>query len=232
MLRQYSLDLETFGKGPLACIVAIGCVEFCPTSNVILDRFYTPVDAESSVAYGGQMDASTVLWWLKQSEEAREAITVEGALPIQMACVALSEWMAPEGDHKNVAVWGNGAVFDNVIMASAYRNAGIIQPWIYKHDMCGRTLRALRDLIGVDVTAGAIEPADAIAHHALHDAEWLAGQVMAVIRRLRVADLSYNPCDDFVVPAKNEVNCGSELAESVPVAAPSELQGQGDSGAQ
>ena len=72
------LDLETLGKLPDAAIIAIGAVHFDLETSAIQSRFYTVVDLESSVDSGGIMDASTVLWWLQQNEEARKALTEPG----------------------------------------------------------------------------------------------------------------------------------------------------------
>jgi exodeoxyribonuclease VIII len=38
-------------------------------------------------------------------------------------------------------VWGNGATFDNVILANAYDACRIRRPWKYYADMCFRTVR-------------------------------------------------------------------------------------------
>lgn len=39
-------------------------------------------------------------------------------------------------------MWGNGAAFDNAILANAYRAAGIKQPWELWNDRCYRTICA------------------------------------------------------------------------------------------
>lgn len=215
-MRHYALDLETLGKGPTATIIGIGAVPFDIDTGVVYpdeDSFYTAVDPSTCMKFGLLPDGDTIMWWLRQSDEAR--LAVQDGTGIQQACIALAEFMAPEDYDGNVSVWGNGAAFDNVILASAFRETGIAQPWTYKHDMCGRTLRALRDLVGVDLTYGAPE-SDAVAHHALHDARWLAGQVVTIVRRLRRADYSFMPVPGVLVYAQNhgEITDGSELAES------------------
>ena len=73
---EVMLDLETMGNGPDAAIVAIGAVAFDIETATISPRgFYVRVDLESAIGSGGVMDPSTVIWWLQQSDEAREEIT-------------------------------------------------------------------------------------------------------------------------------------------------------------
>ncbi|HED3356024.1 TPA: 3'-5' exoribonuclease, partial [Klebsiella quasipneumoniae subsp. similipneumoniae] len=68
------VDLETMGKKHNAPIVAIGAVVFDPATGSIGESFYKVVCLESSVNWGAVIDPSTVIWWLKQSSEARSAI--------------------------------------------------------------------------------------------------------------------------------------------------------------
>ncbi|HHE8470041.1 TPA: 3'-5' exoribonuclease, partial [Klebsiella pneumoniae] len=68
------VDLETMGKKYNAPIVAIGAVVFDPATGSIGESFYKVVCLESSVNWGAVIDPSTVIWWLKQSSEARSAI--------------------------------------------------------------------------------------------------------------------------------------------------------------
>lgn len=67
------VDLETMGKKHNAPIVAIGAVVFDPATGSIGESFYKVVCLESSVNWGAVIDPSTVIWWLKQSSEARSA---------------------------------------------------------------------------------------------------------------------------------------------------------------
>ena len=69
------IDLETMGKSALAPIASIGAVLFDPHGDWIGDSFHIHVDLNSCVGrWGMQMDPETVLWWLEQSEAARQAL--------------------------------------------------------------------------------------------------------------------------------------------------------------
>lgn len=134
------LDLETMGNGNRAAIIAIGAVIF-NDSGVKEDGFYSQVSLESSVLQGLEMDTSTVLWWLQQSDEARTAFkNNEKAVPLAIALESFRVWLEQFGD---VQMWGNGAAFDNTILSAAYRKCGLKQPWPFWNDRCYRTFKAM-----------------------------------------------------------------------------------------
>lgn len=148
-MNHIMLDLETMGTGPNAAIVAIGAVEFEINKTPgqlgggqLGDTFYMPISLDSAMATGGQVDAGTVLWWLKQSDAAR-AMFAQPTVHIQTAIQKFSAWMGLRGEFKNLRVWGNGASFDNVILASAYRRALLPLPWNGFNDRCYRTVKSM-----------------------------------------------------------------------------------------
>lgn len=109
---EIMLDLETMGNGSNSAIIAIGAVAF--DTNGVKDKFYQQVNLKSSVDAGMEMDASTVLWWLKQSDSARKAFKDnEKSLSIANALVEFSMFCESV---KVCGVWGNGAAFDNVLL--------------------------------------------------------------------------------------------------------------------
>jgi hypothetical protein len=165
------VDLETMGTGPNAAITAIGAVEFDTTSGTLGRTFYNVVDLASAVEQGGQIDASTVMWWLRQSDEARAALGKD-AISLPHALQQFAEWIAPCGP--GVRVWGNGASFDNVVLGSAYRNAGWPQPWKFWNDRCYRTVKAMYPNILMERSG--------THHNALDDAVSQAKHLLAMLR--------------------------------------------------
>ena len=143
-MNHIMLDLETMGTGPNAAIVAIGAVEFelTKTGGQLGDSFYQCISLESAMSSGGQVDAGTVLWWLKQNDAAR-AMFAQPAVGAIEALMNFSAWMAKRGEPKNLRVWGNGASFDNVILHSAYRRADLGLPWNSFNDRCYRTVKSM-----------------------------------------------------------------------------------------
>ena len=135
-MNDVMLDLETLGNRPNAVIVAIGAVKF--NALELGESFYVRVDPRSCVAAGLEMDVETVQWWLAQSDEARKEITAPG-IPLSMALAQFTGFL----DHPEYRVWGNGAAFDNVIMASAYRAFNLPSPWRFWNDRCYRTVKGM-----------------------------------------------------------------------------------------
>lgn len=180
-MNHVMLDLETMGSGPDAAIVAIGAVVFDPHADPLGDlgeSFYRTVDLESAVRAGGAIDAGTVLWWLRQSAAARAALGKD-AVPLPLVLRDFAGFLAGLGPEVNL--WGNGAGFDNVILAQAYRAIGLPVPWKHWNDRCYRTLKALYPEVPAPERAGT-------AHQALDDAQHQARHAAAMLRARAGAD--------------------------------------------
>lgn len=168
------IDLETMGHNSYAAIVAIGAVKFDPRANGYStdDDFYMVVDLESSLAYGMVPDASTIKWWLAQSDEARKALLTEDAVDLGDALVEFQRWY--KGTER---FWCHGATFDAVILGNAFQLAKVAAPWGHR-DV--RDTRTLFELVGMEkTTVGGVE------HHALDDAKRHALDVQEAYRRLQ-----------------------------------------------
>jgi exodeoxyribonuclease VIII len=175
-MSDIMLDLETMGTTPNSAIIAIGAVEFDIHNNTIRDKFYTTVDLDSSVKNCGIIDASTVLWWMKQSDESRIELT-KNNVDIKTALFSLSIWIKSTGILEETRIWGNGASFDNVILSSAYKNNDIQQPWKFYNDRCYRTIKSMYpDIILHRIGAH---------HHALNDAESQAIHLMEILNHTK-----------------------------------------------
>lgn len=138
-MNHVMLDLETMGNGPTAAIVAIGACVFDPHGvGAGGPQFGISVDLDSAMKHGLHVDASTVLWWMRQSDTARERTFPTDAPALPQAIDLFNLWIREQDS--DVVVWGNGATFDNVIIRSAFRAVGLEAPWSYKNDRCYRTL--------------------------------------------------------------------------------------------
>ncbi|HID3007134.1 TPA: 3'-5' exoribonuclease domain-containing protein [Klebsiella pneumoniae] len=178
------VDLETMGKKHNAPIVAIGAVVFDPATGSIGESFYKVVCLESSVNWGAVIDPSTVIWWLKQSSEARSAIVNDDAIPLQDALLQFREFVSDNvaGGSKKAQVWGNGASFDNSILRSAYDCIAEDYPWEYWNDRDVRTMVELGQAISFDPKTTI--PFEGSRHNALADAIHQARYVSAIWQRI------------------------------------------------
>lgn len=173
-MKHCMIDLETMGTGPDAAIVAIGAVLFDPAAGgdgIGAQREWT-IDLADAMQRGGRVDAYTIQWWLAQGEPARAALA-RRADSLVVALPALADWLRLHGVE---CAWGNGADFDLVILASAYRRAAIHWPITYRQHRCLRTLRALRPDVKVQ--------AEGTHHTALADARWGARLAVQILRGL------------------------------------------------
>lgn len=178
-MQHVMLDLETLSSANDAAVVAIGACLFDPYGDGFTDKFYCPVDVESAMTHGS-VAGSTLKWWLKQSDAVRQQTFPEsGALELPAALAWFSAWLRNKGT--NVAVWGNGATFDNVVIRSAYAAVKLPVPWSFRNDKCYRTVINLPGAEAVPfVRSGE-------AHNALDDAITQALHLQKVMAALGLA---------------------------------------------
>ena len=163
------IDIETLGQHAGSVVLAIGAVKF--GDGQILDEFYTRVDAESCVKAGLKVDADTVMWWMRQADAPRLEIA-QGGVDLGDALASFADWV----DDPDSEVWGNGASFDNALLAEAYRAAEIKAPWKYWNDRCYRKVKNLyRDVQMVR---------EGEHHNALDDARDQARHLMSIFETM------------------------------------------------
>lgn len=181
--RHLMVDLETMGNKSNAPIVSIGAVFFNPNTGNTGAEFYTAVSLESSMLLGGVPDAGTIIWWLKQSPEARSAIAIADTITLIDALELFSDFISENSDAgSDVQVWGNGASFDNVILRSSYDRADIECPWKFWNDRDVRTMTELGKAIGINPRYDI--PFDGDMHNALSDARHQVKYVSAIWQKL------------------------------------------------
>lgn len=164
------VDLETMGTGSSAAIVSIGAVKFTE-GGVQSDTFYRTVHLSSSMEAGMTVDASTVMWWITQTEAARKALDFL-PVPLQDALLSFKAWCPADAK-----LWGNGATFDNVILSNAYKLCSITPPWKFYNDRCFRTLKNLYPDVPHPERVGT-------AHNALDDAQYQAQHAVEILRSI------------------------------------------------
>lgn len=157
------LDLETMGTSSNAAIIAIGAVRF---DAEITDEFYEVVNLQSCVDAGLEIEAGSVLWWMRQSDQARSEFERPG-VALSEALKMFADWIGPDA-----LVWGNGAAFDNAILANAHRKLCIQPPWNFWNDRCFRTVWAMHPSLKMVRTG--------THHNALDDARSQANLLMQI----------------------------------------------------
>lgn len=168
------LDIETLGKGSNSAIISIGAVFFEPSTGKLGGDFYQTITLESALE-NGQADASTIAWWMKQSDDARAVFNDKQSLNLRSVLLEFTDWLINSGNpisHNTakVSVWGNGATFDNVILSNAYQQIEYPHPWPYWGDRDVRTIVELgRSILNINPKKDL--PFEGTAHNALDDAK-------------------------------------------------------------
>ena len=184
LFTHLMVDLETMGNKPGAPIVSVGAVFFDPSSGTTGAEHYQVIDLESSMSFGARPDASTILWWLKQSPEARSAIVVDDTVGLVEALEQLLDFIAENAANgsKNVQLWGNGSSFDCSLLEAAFEMADTPFPiphWNYR-DV--RTVVELGKAVGLNARYDI--PFEGDQHNALADARHQVKYVSAIWQRL------------------------------------------------
>lgn len=136
------VDLETVDTSINSNIVSIGAVLFNrKEKKICVDTFYRVIDLKSGEELGLSININTILWWFKQSDEARKVFSEQG-LPIAEVLHDFYVWIVNFSTGvADIKMWGNSASFDNEILRNAYDKADITTPWSIWNDRCYRTLK-------------------------------------------------------------------------------------------
>lgn len=170
------LDLETYDTAPSAVILSIGAVKF--DEDGCYERIYincaAPHHIEQQKLRGRTVSDSTMQWWEKQSEQARQVFTDPGSVSLEVALDLFANFLGT-----GAKVWGNGSDFDNVLLINAYHMYGMRTPWKYHDSRCFRTLKNL--------APRNLEPQRVGTYHnALDDAIFQAIWAQAVLKHLSI----------------------------------------------
>jgi hypothetical protein len=168
------IDFETLGTHADAVIMSIGAVKFDLESDRIEDAaFYASISIDSNLDAGRRISEDTLLWWMKQSPEAR-AVFEEPKQSLETVLVDFADWWS-QGDAR--FIWSNGASFDIPMMSHAYNSFGMDTPWQFFNERCVRTYKNLPGAKNIKVE-------NAVKHNALSDAVAQVRLVQAIQRKL------------------------------------------------
>lgn len=140
-MNDVMLDLETIGTDPDSVVISVGAVRFDPHSDRLGEEFMMVINdlsREDQVRNHGRfVSPSTVTWWMDQSRDAqRMSFGVQESRSTSEVLSEFGRFLTPA-----TKVWGNGASFDNVILAGLYKAYGRDVPWHFTMDRCYRTMK-------------------------------------------------------------------------------------------
>lgn len=172
---EVMLDLETMGTTPYSPITAIGACRFEFGPMQAMQPFYQAITLESCMAVGLRPSASTIAWWMKQKDEARQHLWDPDAVDLPIALDAFTEWWGSRPDY----LWGNSARFDCGILEAAYLACGKVVPWQHWNERDYRTMKNLPQVADVKLKRTGVH------HNALSDAVSQAHHLRAIMAKLQ-----------------------------------------------
>jgi hypothetical protein len=158
------IDLETMGLPPDGAVVSIGACFFDLDKCEIGPTFNRTINLATAVRDGGVIHPGTVMWWLGQSEPARNSIRFGGE-DIRTTLADFAAFIAEHSRVQDVRPWGNSNAFDLTIWRGAYERAGMKTPWSPFRERCFRTVRNMYPSVEYN-----IDDKGEGAHNALEDA--------------------------------------------------------------
>lgn len=174
--NHISIDCETMGTANDALLLSIGAVAFDPLSGQVLEEFHAIIDQDGAHAVGS-IDASTVFWWMRQGEAARDALFANDLERVTLRA-ALDGLAAMVSRYPGAVVWQRGNK-DSEWIASACQSQSMRCPWRYWQVRDQRTLAKLFEHVPFEQIGGEVK------HNALADAKNQAAHVSAIFQHLQ-----------------------------------------------
>lgn len=187
-MKDVMIDFETLGTGANKCVCQVGAVYFDKTTGALGKEIDLTIDAASHEKYGGKVDATTVYWWLQQSEAARASITVKDKYDIHTAFMLLNEFLSEAS-----RIWSH-ATFDFVTLTETMKQLDIKPTFSYKS---GLDIRTLMYLAGTSISEF---KRDGTHHNGLADAKFQVQYVVKALNQVKTSKIAIK----FLESLKND----------------------------
>jgi len=176
--NHVSFDIETLDTTSTAVVLSIGIAKFNLEDDEMYDEihddkdrtFYIALKVQPQIELGRTINVEkpngelgTLQWWMTQSKDAQK-VFFENKYEVEQGLNDLTEFC----QDTNYA-WGNGNMFDNIIIRSLYESFNMIYPYHYTRDLDLRTLKIAAGNPKISVSTS-----ENIKHNALDDAVFQA----------------------------------------------------------
>ena len=179
---ELMFDLETLDTTPDAVVLSVGAVVFHQGGDAcIIDRLYRVLDIQAQIDAGRTISQSTLLWWMEQSEVARDAAFIDDRAPPALVSLALNHFSEKYGISR---FWAGPSTFDFPIWDSLAQDCHFRAPWTYRQT---RDLRTIVDESGISIDAEDEKwsGSDEVPHHPVYDCERQINLLAAARNALR-----------------------------------------------
>lgn len=169
--KHVMIDTETLGRTPGSVVRSVVAVEFDPQTGETGRQKVWKIDLTDSIRYGFKVEASTLKWWMMQSDEARREF-VEGAeTPLEDFLEDFMQFIAATDEGNDFTLWCLQLDFDVAMLRSMYSwyNLNVyrcdeeVLPWNF------RKVRDVRPYMDALDSAGLLPPKVADRHTPLAD---------------------------------------------------------------
>lgn len=169
--KHVMIDTETLGKTPGSVVRSVAAVEFDPQTGETGRQKVWKIDLTDSMQYGFKVEASTLKWWMMQSDEARREFVEGVETPLVDFFEEFMEFLADTDEEKDFTLWCLQLDFDVAMLRSMYSwyNLNVyrcdeeVLPWNF------RKVRDVRPYMDALDSAGLLPPKVADRHTPLAD---------------------------------------------------------------
>lgn len=178
-------DIETLDLGSRSVITQIGFIGrdlADPETTIREVHEYLP--AEPQLALNRTMSFSTILWWMKQSDEARLKFVestgndFDELLALVRSVITKFDKLVNQFDDYEVIA--QGPQFDIVNLETLFSDCGQKVPWSYNKVVDLRTLARYADVTKENFP----RPERFVAHNAIEDCRWQWMVYVEAVRKL------------------------------------------------
>jgi hypothetical protein len=181
-MRDISIRCDALGKRYDAPVIAIGAVFFDRDTGKLGEKFYQEITLDSAIR-SGQVDGSTLSWWVGQSPKAHKLFNGDPAKKMALSSALHNFVTFCRGPGGAPRTWGSGATAEMTWLEHAIHkgSVGLSVPW---HIMNIRDMLTIVEAAGIAHRLGAIHAVET-HHDALDDAIRQAMVISEAWQRIR-----------------------------------------------
>lgn len=169
--KHVMIDTETLGRAPGSMVRSVAAVEFDPRTGETGRQKVWKIDLADSIRYGFKVEASTLKWWMMQSDEARREFMEGAETPLEDFLEDFMQFIAATDEGNDFTLWCLQLDFDVAMLRSMYSwyNLNVhgcdeeVLPWDF------RKVRDVRPYMDALDSAGLLPPKVADRHTPLAD---------------------------------------------------------------
>lgn len=183
------MDIESWALGPRPVITQIAMLGYeLEQDELLQDRYfeYLPVEPQLSIIPPRKIQASTIAWWMRQTDEAREGVELNTGEDFEDLVAAgrgliLAFNRLTKNGSRNYELCAKGPQFDIVAIETLLKELGLEVPWSYDRVTDLRTDMRRAKVNGKKVP----QPTGCVPHNAYWDARWQI-EMYLECRRVRI----------------------------------------------